>query len=819
LEQVHPGAQRGLRLCPLGRKINGMGRLSDTEVDGTLASALAVANGVLEDAPRLGEDLRTGDALAGRYQILRRLGTGGMGAVYAALDLELDETIALKLLRSELASSAGVLERFRREVKLARRVTHPNVARTYELGEHAGVRFLTMEYVDGESLASLLRQRGRMEESRAVAIALPICAALQAAHQAGVVHRDIKPDNVMVARDGRVVLTDFGIARGGLDQAERTLVGTPRYMAPEQVSGGALTARTDLYSLGATLYEMLSGEPPFDGPTLTDLLIARLQAAPPDVRERVPGLSPALALVVRRAMEPEPEARFASAAELADALRAAVREVRGASALRDRAPPLLGDPAATRRSLIVLGFSSGGSPSEAALAGSLAEGISDALAMLRTVRMLSHRSARAHAGADPAEAGRTLGADLVLDGSLRAAGEACRLTLRLLSTANREQLWTRRFERPLSAALELEDEAVAAVSAAVGSAGGLGVAPPPRAARTTDPTARDLGVRARQAYLAFNVDNAIASVELFEEAHRLAPEDPVIASGFALALLRGSFVFGPGAGADVMARANMLAEQAVDRAPELGEPHHALAQVYLHLGDVPEATRELRRAIACAPHFADAHASLGSILLEIGRVEDGVRRVEAAVGLDPALEVARWEVSRAIRLLGQTARADAILSDAVHRKVSVGLLLRLRFATWARDQAALEEVRKDAEQALLNQKTPAAGTRLFLPFIDAVLGGSLEPVMVELDFRSSPNIPSTRVRAVGHQLRAELHGARGEDALCVAAVRASADLGLFDLLWLDHCPILATARSDPEWAALREVVAARADACIDAMWG
>ncbi|HVY49887.1 MAG TPA: serine/threonine-protein kinase, partial [Minicystis sp.] len=260
--------------------------------------------------------------VAGRYEILGMLGVGGMGTVYRARDRELDEVVALKALRRELVDAPGMLERFRREVKLARRVTHPNVARVFDIGEHDGEKFLTMEYVDGESLAGLLAREGALSVARGVELAVAVCAGLGAAHHAGVVHRDLKPDNVLLSKSGRVVVTDFGIARavmdGGAGQTAGGLVGTPAYMAPEQVEGAAdVDARADVYALGAMLFELFTGARPWIGDAPIAVAAARLVHPPPDPRAKKPDLPTPLARAILRCMARRREERFASVAEVA----------------------------------------------------------------------------------------------------------------------------------------------------------------------------------------------------------------------------------------------------------------------------------------------------------------------------------------------------------------------------------------------------------------------------------------------------------------------------------------------------------------------
>src|SRR5579871_23407 len=264
--------------------------------------------------------------VGGRYEILGLLGVGGMGSVYRARDRELDETVALKMLRRDLVEHPGMLERFRREVKLARRVTHKNVARTFDIGEHERYRFLTMELIEGEPLTQLMAQCGKLPASTIVDIASALCAGLAAAHAAGVIHRDLKPDNILLARDGRPVITDFGIACAFEPGALRTVgapVGTPAYMSPEQVEGASeIDARADLYALGVILYECATGDLPFQGRSPYVIAAARLTEPPPDPRLVRHDLPDSLVRVIVRCMARDREARFSTAEEVAEALAA-----------------------------------------------------------------------------------------------------------------------------------------------------------------------------------------------------------------------------------------------------------------------------------------------------------------------------------------------------------------------------------------------------------------------------------------------------------------------------------------------------------------
>ena len=262
-----------------------------------------------------------GTLLADRYRIVGLLGRGGMGEVYRADDLKLGQTVALKFLPEKLQHDASRLDRLLAEVRLARQVSHPRVCRVYDIGETEGQHFLSMEYVDGENLASLLHRIGRVPEDKAVDIARQICAGLAAAHAQGILHRDLKPANVMLDGEGHVRLTDFGLAALA-DSVDATDVkaGTPAYMAPEQFAGREVTVRTDVYALGLVLYELFTGRAAFAGGTSDEMLRAREESPPTSPGRIVEGLEPSVERVILRCLESDPRMRPSSALAVAAAL-------------------------------------------------------------------------------------------------------------------------------------------------------------------------------------------------------------------------------------------------------------------------------------------------------------------------------------------------------------------------------------------------------------------------------------------------------------------------------------------------------------------
>ena len=261
-----------------------------------------------------------GTILAGRYRIAGLLGRGGMGEVYRATDLTLGQSTALKFLPEATARDERALVRFYNEVRMARQVTHPNVCRVYDLGQLNDIPYISMEYVDGEDLASLLRRIGRLPADKAVEIARKLCAGLAAAHEKGVLHRDLKPANVMIDGRGNVVIMDFGLA-GVADQLQADVhSGTPAYMSPEQLAGTEVTARSDIYALGLVLYELFTGKRAFEAASLMELMQMQERGAPADITSVAKDLDPAVERVVLRCLERDPARRPSSALAVAAAL-------------------------------------------------------------------------------------------------------------------------------------------------------------------------------------------------------------------------------------------------------------------------------------------------------------------------------------------------------------------------------------------------------------------------------------------------------------------------------------------------------------------
>src|SRR5271165_764230 len=286
-------------------------------VTGSAVPEISRASSVSEDEGRF----VSGTLLGGRYRILTLLGRGGMGEVYRAMDLTLGQSVALKFLPEEASRNQRLLERFHGEVRVARVVSHPNVCRVYDIGQVEGMPFISMEYVDGEDLASLLTRIGRLPADKAVETARKLCAGLAAAHDRGVIHRDLKPQNIMINKRGEVVIMDFGLAAiaGELTGAEARH-GTPAYMSPEQIKGSVVTAKSDIYALGLVLYELFTGKRPFDAKSLQQLMDMQESAQLTSMTSVAADIDPAVEKIIRRCLDPDPAKRPASAINVLAAL-------------------------------------------------------------------------------------------------------------------------------------------------------------------------------------------------------------------------------------------------------------------------------------------------------------------------------------------------------------------------------------------------------------------------------------------------------------------------------------------------------------------
>lgn len=788
----------------------------------------------------------------GRYELLELLGVGASGSVYRVRDVELDELLAMKVLRKELVGNRETIALFKNEVRLARRVTSRNVARVYDIGEHDGEKYLTMELIDGESLthrmsATVDGNRRPLPLLEIADLVDQVCAGLTAAHQSGVVHCDLKPDNLMIGKDGRVVITDFGIARA-LQQAiptsrdPRRFDGTPMYVAPEQVGGEAIDARADLYSLGVVLYEMLTGKAPFGGDTLLAVLAARVLHPPPDPRLVRPELPAAVADTVLRCLAVHPEERFQSAADLAVAFRRAVvsaaadptrkrtghhdkkaaegtateslsarsqagrnpggRAGEAASVVssHDDAIAVYAEPVPVTRlqTVAVTPITNLGSADDEYLAYGLSEELFDRLTSLRSLRILGPSTIASVPckDRDPYAIGLALSADWVVSGSLCRVGELLQIELRAVSIKDRAPLLAMRTECLPASVLAVTESLTSALASALRIEREEQPSGVPSDSQTVE-----LYLRARYLYGRSDEVSLEQSVKLFERVLAIAPTDPTLRMSYALTLSRLWFY----GNAEAAHKALPAAEAVVEQMPLHGESYLALAGVRFQGADLLGAVQALAKALTLSPDLADAHELLGRILVETGPIREGLSRLGRARSLDPGLFRTFAEQARTHALLGDFERAHRLLSDPSLDGMSFAIqwILRGRLCLWSRDQRRALEYLSHPEIA--QGKYPRA--RLLLQ-VAAGLQQSEPQIVLSAGLSSDRSSP--RGRTFVFQIHAELQSAYGQYEQAVRSVARSVDAGLADLTWIERCPLLIPMSQDPRMIALRRIIYARA---------
>ena len=402
------------------------------------------------------------------YHVTAKLGVGGMGEVYRATDTKLGRDVALKVLPEEMARDPKRLARFQREARAVAALNHPQIVTIFSVEEAEGVHFFTMELVEGQPLDRLIPKQG-FPLDRIIEIVTPLAEALSAAHEKGIVHRDLKPANVMVTGDGRVKVLDFGLAKetqpkvvgdATLSFAAKTeagvVMGTPAYMSPEQVTGDVVDHRTDIFSLGVMLYEMATGQRPFQGRSSAELASSILRDTPQPIAEMRTDLPGDLARVVRRCLEKDPRRRVQTARDVGNELRDLARQPSASAAVLDPTRPAAADSSGAMRReegfwVAVLPFKySGANADLTALAEGLTEDIVTGLSRFSYLRVIARGStARLKSeSADMRSAGKELGARYVMEGSLRQAGGKLRLAVQLVDANSGAHLWAENYERP-----------------------------------------------------------------------------------------------------------------------------------------------------------------------------------------------------------------------------------------------------------------------------------------------------------------------------------------------------------------------------------
>jgi serine/threonine protein kinase/tetratricopeptide (TPR) repeat protein len=660
----------------------------------------------------------------GRYEILGVLGQGGMGAVYKARDRELDRLIALKVIRPELATDPAILLRFKQELILSRNITHKNVVRIYDLGEADGIRFISMEYVDGEDLRTLLRRHGKFPPKEAIAVVGQVCRALDSAHSEGVIHRDLKPQNIMRDKHGRIVVMDFGLARSlgdtGMTQTG-AIVGTLEYMSPEQALGSTLDQRSDIFSVGLIFYELLTGKAPYEADTAIASLMKRTREEARSASDVDASVPRSLSAIVSRCLEREPANRYHSSVELLQQLTTweanpnistetlskmishpIVRPSRFSLDLPGKswmwiAGAVLVIALATFAGRTVLnrtGTSSGemarGIPSlkqgkyvailplkqvgDQKTLGYVADGIQEALAaklfQLKEIHLAS---------SDPVEKAvaknlplsklaRELGVNLVLQGMVQGNSDSLRVTLSLDDATTGKRVWSQEFPGAPGDVLALEDQIYGTVATALElkptneEQARIGAHP------TENVKAYDLYLQGRNALRnSHDVGGIRPAVALFEQAIDKDPNFALAYTGLADSSLR---MYGASKESIWAQKATLAAQQAERLSNNLPEVHLSLGGVYSATGKYTQAVTELKRALELAPNSDEAYRNLGDAYKASGQSDEAIATYQKAVDANAynwlnhlALGKAYWEFGDNAKALLEFQKVTELAPD------------------------------------------------------------------------------------------------------------------------------------------------------------
>ena len=599
----------------------------------------------------------------GSYDVIALLGTGGMGHVYRVRDTRLQRDVALKVLRID---SPELRQRFEREAMAVAALNHPNIVTIYSVEEVEGAPCLTMEFVDGESLNHVI-PRGGLAVANLLDVAIPIGEAIAAAHRKGIVHRDLKPANVVVTREGRVKVLDFGLAKltavPSADTETRpateagVTLGTVAYMSPEQARGEPVDERTDIFAFGALLYEMATGRRMFQGDSTVSTLSAILDGEVPTIG----GSYEDLDRVIARASAKQPLARYQRIDDLVSDLQA----LRTGSAIKAPALKPVGP------SVAVLPFSNiSADADQDYFCDGMAEELINALARIKGIRVASRTSAFQFKGQqiDVRQIGEQLGVKAVLEGSVRKLGNRLRITAQLINVSDGYQIWSDRYDRTLDDVFAIQDEIAAAITSNIEGAFGR-----PRTSHlvkraTTNIEAYQLYLRGR--YLSYHLTDVagslLGSLKCFQDVVALDPHFAPAHAGIADAyIMLGYYTIVPSA--EAATKAIEAARRAVALDPELPDAYSALGWVKACYGiEISTAERDLLRAIELGPGHAPAYNYYGVLLFALGRFDESIAFINEALLRDPSFLIARFSLCHAYvaaRRFGDAWREVTMLKE------------------------------------------------------------------------------------------------------------------------------------------------------------
>jgi serine/threonine protein kinase len=571
-----------------------------------------------------------GKTIAGKYKISQKLGEGGMGVVYKAEDSKLDRTVALKFLSSELIKDKAAKKRFVQEAKAAAALNHPNISVIHEIGEDKGQLFIAMEFIKGESLKDRLGS-GPLDIDEGKNIVLQVASGLQEAHENGIVHRDIKPANIMLTEKGQVKITDFGLAKlssGVALTKTSTIMGTVAYMSPEQARGEGVDRRTDIWSLGAMLYEMLSGERPFKKSHEQALIYSILNEEPEPLSSVRPDIPNYIGDIVSKTLRKDPERRYPDTQMLIQDLKRSVSPTFPESG----------------KSIVVLPFENlSPEPEQEYFCDGMTEEIISDLSAIRTLRVISRNTAMMHKGTRKATKTivRELNVQYVLEGSVRKAGHNLRITAQLIDAASDAHLWAKKYRGTLDDVFDIQEK----VSRSIVDALKLELSPDEdrRIAQRPieDLVAYECYLRAKQKLNFYTEEAVDSAISLLERALRIEGPNEILYAALGQAYARYWTPLPLKLDESVLERAESYADKVFELNPDSPEGHTLKGTIFASRGMPQEAVRHVKKAYQMNPYNSEALHCLVWISGVTGQIEaarffyEKLTAIEAWSGINP----------------------------------------------------------------------------------------------------------------------------------------------------------------------------------------
>ena len=630
-------------------------------------------------------ELSRGTTFVGRYEIIEELGMGGMGKVYRVEDTKLKQEVALKLIKPEIASDKKIIDRFRNELKTTRMISHRNVCRMYDLGDAEGMHFITMEYIPGEDLKSLIRRVKQIPEGTAISIANQVCEGLAEAHRLGVVHRDLKPSNIMIDKEGNARIMDFGIARS-LETKGITgpgmMIGTPEYMSPEQVEGKEVDQQTDIYSMGIILYEMVTGRVPFEGDTPFTIGMKHKGEMPQNPKELNVQISDDLNRVILRCLEKDKDKRYQSAGEVKSEL---TRIEKGMPGMERVIPPR--KPITSKEITVTLGLKkliipslvvftiaivalivwrpisqeeavppelpsiavlpfADGSPlkDQEYLCDGMTDEIIAKLSTLKSWKVISRSSVMHYKNTnkDINQIGQELGVSTILEGSVRREEDQIRVMAQLVNVEDRFQLWSQTYEQKLESVFAIQSAIADEITKALKTTLYPGDVERLQMQPTESLDAYNLYLQGRFFWNKRTPVDMKKSIEFYEKAIEKDPDFALAYAGIADSYIN-LYDFGALPATAAFPNVKKALYKALELNNSLGETHCSLGYVYYAFEwDFKSAEKEFKRAIELNPNYATAHQWYGQYLAAMGRFEEAHKEIDKALELDPLSLIIRY---------------------------------------------------------------------------------------------------------------------------------------------------------------------------------